>query len=444
MEAKEIISKQNNFSLSNLCVYFDDKSSRDEESGQVDKFVGLRFIDGKLSIHFPVGYKEPDKSDDKQIRLDILNLISVLSSFGSPEAELVRNDFRSKQQNVDFPVHAYLFIISDFLNHGYYQQKEQLYKLGTSGKINWSRTIKQVRPQIADESPVYLEFITQKNLHNENALLTLIHKYCVYESFQKLGFLFSSYKPQKPALSFNKSLFTSVIKSKIASTFNEKELLLFKNMLDMINYLDNSSEKKDFIYGTNNFHHVWEQLVDLVYGEKDKGKFYPKVYWKLGEKKETFTFGNSEKRNSLRPDTIMITNRGESNQEIFVLDSKYYRYGATKNPNHLPDSGSVVKQLAYAEYIDNPKNRSKLPDGVGENITDSSIYNAFIMPAENLAPQNIGYVSADYVLSQEADTATKSYHKIYGILLDVKSIMYKHIPKDKKLIEELADIIEKN
>ena len=37
------------FSLSDLCVYFDDKSSRDEESGQVDKFVGLRFLDGKLS-----------------------------------------------------------------------------------------------------------------------------------------------------------------------------------------------------------------------------------------------------------------------------------------------------------------------------------------------------------------------------------------------------------
>lgn len=138
----------------------------------------------------------------------------------------------------------------------------------------------------------------------------------------------------------------------------------------------------------------------------------------------------------------MITERGESNQKIFVLDSKYYRYGATKNPNHLPDSGSVVKQLAYAEYIDNPKNRSKLPAEVGENISDSSIYNAFIMPAENLTPQNIGYVSSDYVLSQEADTATKSYHKIYGILLDVRTIMYHHIPHDCQMMANLAKVIE--
>ena len=66
------------------------------------------------------------------------------------------------------------------------------------------------------------------------------------------------------------------------------------------------------------------------------------------------------------------------------------------------------------------------------------------MPAENIAPQNIGYVSADYVLPKDLEKAEKPYHKIYGILLDVKSIMYKHIPKDKKLIEELADIIENN
>ena len=441
METNKIISKQKNFSLSDLCVYFDEKSSRDEESGQVDKFVGLRFIDGKLSIHFPVGYKKAESSDDKQIRLDILNLISVLSSFGSPEAELVRNDFLSKQQNVEFPIHAYLFIISDFLNHGYYQKKEQIYKRGTSGKINWSRTIKQVRPQIADESPVYLEFTTQKTLHNENALLTLIHKYCVYESFQKLGFLFSSYKAQKPALSFNKSLFCSVIKFKIASTFNEKELMLFKNMLDMINYLDNSSEKKDFIYGTNNFHHIWEQLVDSVYGEKDKESFYPKVYWRLNGSSKAFVF-DSEKQNSLRPDTIMITNRGKPNQKIFVLDSKYYRYGVTHEPKHLPDSASVVKQLAYAEYIDNPKNRSNLPAEVGGNISNSSIYNAFIMPAENLAPQNIGYVSADYVLPKDLEKAEKSYHKIYGILLDVRSLMHRHIPHDKQMIANLSRVIE--
>ena len=433
--------RNKNVSLSDLCVYFDAENSRDEETGLVDKFVGLRFVDGKLSVHFPVGYAKPENADDRQIRLDILNLISVLSSFGTPESLLHQTDVRLKSTQVTFPIHAYLFVINDFLNHGYYKSKEQIYKRAPSGKISWSRTIKQVRPQIANENAVYLEFITHRTNHNEAELITLIHKFCVHESFCKLGFLFSSFVPAKPPIAFNKNFFTSILQAKIAHTFNESELLLFKNMLDIILYLDNSADKENFIFGTNNFHHIWEQLVDSVYGEKDKEKFYPKVYWHLNGSKADFSFGNSEKRNSLRPDTIMIQNRGKPEQKIFVLDSKYYQYGATKNPNHLPDSASVVKQLAYAEYIDNTEIRSKLPEDVRFFIKSGNIYNAFIMPADNESPENIGYVSAEYVLPQDSEQAEKPYHQIYGILLDIRTLMHSHRPHNIQAIAELAQKI---
>ena len=433
--------RNKNVSLSDLCVYFDAENSRDEETGLVDKFVGLRFVDGKLSIHFPVGYAKPENADDRQIRLDILNLISVLSSFGTPESLLHQTDIRIKSTQVTFPIHAYLFVINDFLNHGYYKPKEQIYKRASSGKISWSRTIKQVRPQIANENAVYLEFITHRTNHNEAELITLIHKFCVHESFCKLGFLFSSFVPAKPPIAFNKNFFTSILQAKIAHTFNENEILLFKNMLDIILYLDSSSDKENFIFGTNNFHHIWEQLVDSVYGEKDKEKFYPKVYWRLNGSKADFSFGNSEKRNSLRPDTIMIQNRGKPEQKIFVLDSKYYQYGATKNPNHLPDSASVVKQLAYAEYIDNTEIRSKLPEDVRFFIKSGNIYNAFIMPADNESPENIGFVSADYALPQDSEQAEKPYHQIYGILLDIRTLMHSHRPHNIQAIAELAQKI---
>ena len=352
-----------------------------------------------------------------------------------------QTDIRLKSTQVTFPIHAYLFVINDFLNHGYYKPKEQIYKRASSGKISWSRTIKQVRPQIANENAVYLEFITHRTNHNEAELITLIHKFCVYESFCKLGFLFSSFVPAKPPIAFNKNFFTSILQAKIAHTFNENEILLFKNMLDIILYLDSSSDKENFIFGTNNFHHIWEQLVDSVYGEKDKEKFYLKVYWRLNGSKADFSFGNSEKRNSLRPDTIMIQNRGKPEQKIFVLDSKYCQYGATKNPNHLPDSASVVKQLAYAEYIDNTEIRSKLPEDVRFFIKSGNIYNAFIMPADNESPENIGYVSAEYVLPQDSEQAEKPYHQIYGILLDIRTLMHSHRPHNIQAIAELAQKI---
>lgn len=427
-------SKQN--SLKDFCIYFDNSRQNDLSENEVDKFVGLKYSENKLQIYFPVGYAHSDSADEKQIRKEILNLISVLSSFGEKCEMLKASDLFSKSSDVLFPIHAYLFIISDFLNHGYFTQKETVYKKSPSGKINWLRTIKQVRPQLVNESIFYFDFITQHTDYNQNELISQIHKFCVYECFSKIGYLFSSFIPQKPAIKFNKILFNSVIKIQAAKTFNENNLLLFKNMLDVINYLDSSNENKNFIYGTQNFHHIWEALVDSVYGEKDKEKFYPKVYWKLKNGKSY----SQDKFNSLRPDTIMITNRGKPGQKIFVIDSKYYRYGATKNPNHLPDSSSVVKQIAYAQYIENTNN--KIPDDVQKNLNPQKIYNAFIMPSDNQLPQNIGYSSADYVFPKSDTEPVSSYSKIHGILLDIKQLMFRHIPRDKEAIITLSNLIE--
>ena len=431
-------------SLSSCCVYFgEDKNDAESLS---EKFVGLKYADGKLKVYFPVGYRKPDESNnppekvEKEIRRNILNLIHVLKAFGEKNDNLSSSPLIAKNQKTCFPVHAYLFIIRDFLSNGYYVQKENLYSKSPFGKASWSRTIKSVKPQFVDFQPFYFDFITQKTNYSQAELISQIHKFCVHECFSKLGFLFSSFLPEKSELKLNKNLFATTIKKAMAQTFNENNLLLFKNMLDVLNFLDENSENKKFIYGTQNFHIIWEKLVDTIFGESDKDDFYPKVYWKLKNERreeEQFNFKTGEKCNSLRPDTIMITNREKAGQKIFVLDSKYYRYGATKIKNHLPDSASIVKQLAYAEYIE--KNDS-IPEKVKQNRSENSIFNAFIMPACTQKIENIGYASADYIHC--SDKAEKSWHKIHGILLDTKTLMEHTVKKDNELIEQLAKAIE--
>ena len=411
------------------CVYFgEDKNDAESLS---EKFVGLKCTDGKLKIYFPVGYRKPDEKTDspaeieKEVRKNILNLIQILRTFGEKEDNLSSSPLISKNRNVAFPVHAYLFIIRDFLSNGYYVQKETQYSKSQGGKVSWSRTIKSVKPQFIDFQPFYFDFITQKTNYSQAELISQIHKFCVHECFSKLGFLFSSFLPEKSELKLNKNLFIAVIKKAMTQTFNENNLLLFKNMLDVLNFLDENSENKEFIYGTQNFHVIWEKLIDRIFGETDKEDFYPKVYWKLKNKKgseERFEFRTDEKHNSLRPDTIMITNRAKTGQKIFVLDSKYYRYGATGIKNHLPDSASIVKQFAYAEYIE--KNDS-IPEKIKRNRTENSIFNAFIMPACVQKIENIGYAGADYILAEKDSSDVsfvpeKSWHKIHGILLDTK------------------------
>lgn len=434
-------------SLESLCRYFDKEVKTD--SGEVDKFVGLRYQNGNLEIHFPVGYSKVEATDEKEknklLRKDILNLISILSTYGKKEEMIAQSDFISPKNDVFFPIHAYIFIITDFMNHGYYRQKESYYKRGTSGKINWARTIKQVRPSIVNEQAVYFNFITKNINYNEEDLITKIHQYCVSECFKKLGFLFCSYVPEKVSIKFNKKLFTSVLKSKMATTFNENNLLLFKNMIEVINFLDNdNNDKKEFIYGTNKFHHIWETLVDEVYGEEDKENYYPKIKWQFTDGKEDFTYSNpKDKKNSLRPDTIMITSPKTTDQKIFVLDSKYYQYGETHWNSDLPGSDSIIKQIAYAQFIEKSKEKqeSKIPKEIRFFINSNSIYNAFILPAnkknhQDSLPKNVGYAITDYIGEDI------HYSKIHCILLDTRSLMYNHVRKSSAEIEKLANLIE--
>lgn len=63
------------------------------------------------------------------------------------------------------------------------------------------------------------------------------------------------------------------------------------------------------------------------------------------------------------PDTVMLYNG-----KVYILDAKYYRYGNTHKPEHLPDSSSINKQITYGEYIQSM------------GIENDSLFNAFLMP----------------------------------------------------------------
>ena len=172
-------------SLSYSCVYFgEDKSDAESLS---EKFVGLKCTDGKLKIYFPVGYRKPDEKNnspaeiEKEVRRNILNLIQILRRFGEKEDNLSALPLPVKNQKVDFPIHAYLFIIRDFLSNGYYVQKETLYSKSPGGKVSWNRTIKSVKPQFLDFQPFYFDFITQQINYSK-----YIYKLISFEKFIEL------------------------------------------------------------------------------------------------------------------------------------------------------------------------------------------------------------------------------------------------------------------
>lgn len=267
--------ERSSFSLFDACVY-------NANLNEKDCFVGVKYENESLRINFPLGYKKA--LTEEELKKDVLNLLGLLSSVSDANESFIQTQKFARKENVVFPIHAYLYLIKDFLTSGYYFEKEVVYSKSTRGKANWAKTARQIKPLLQDDSVFYTEFITRRTQHNENELISQIHQYCVWESFTKIGWLFSSFVPTKPRLRFNKSLFLSIIKTKLSQTFNEKTMLLFNYMIDVIEFLDKSSESKNFTYGTNEFEYIWESMVDSAFGEKNKTKYYPHCYWDIDGK----------------------------------------------------------------------------------------------------------------------------------------------------------------
>ncbi len=397
---------------------------------KTDTFVGLEFDGKNYTVSFPLGYAIASEDDDKLLREDLLLLFYTLALY-SNHTESKSGFKREKDAATETPMYAYIYIIMDFVTRGYYKEGIVEYASSKRGKIHWNRTIKQKKPVIQEADIYYLDFITKKNVINENDLITLIHQYCVYLSFIRFGWLFTDYEPPEPQIPIHRQWFSAALQEKLCRTFNDANKMLFANMLKIINNEpDEGMRETSFTFGTNRFEYVWEKMIDTAFGISDKQRYFPKTKWKLAHN------GKEYDNSKLEPDTIMLYNNN-----IYVLDAKYYKYGATKNSFDLPESASINKQITYGEYIDAQADL-KNPDSV--------IYNAFLMPFDknHWAEENAGtlhYAGEAVALWKDAGEGRgKEYEHIQGILLDVKHLMQIAEKRSETDIRQLAEIIEEH
>lgn len=387
-----------------------------------DKFVGIKKDENLYKIFFPLGFRLSE--NEKEVRQDILLLINILAKFTNKKEYEFYNGINIKEYTSS-PVQAYLYIIKDYFERGIYKEREVHYHVANRGKIDWRKTIKFQKPIIQDSDIFYLDYIVKKNTINENELITIVHQYCVYESFEKFGWLFISYVPPKPKIRLTRKMMVSVVNNKLQDTFNDQNRQLFRNLLSILKFDDNDTDSQ-FKYGTYNFEYIWEKMIDNVFGISEKEKYFPRTTWYL---LNNVDFNNS----MLQPDTIMIYQ-----DKIYVLDAKYYKYGQTANPNDLPKSSSINKQITYGEYIAKGKKFQK----EGKNPI---VYNAFIMPYN--AYYNKFHTCNNMLVIGTAKSSwkydKKEYENVVGVLLDVKHLMRINGRLDFNEIKNLANLIEK-
>lgn len=407
-----------------------------------DRFVGIKGDHNNLMVYFPCGYELPKEKGD--LRLEIRELFNVLAEFTTEDDRVLEIDRNAATVSVSFPIQAYRNVIEYYLDKGrYYADTETTYRISDTGDIDWERTIKKCDPLVLMDSSgnnpsfMFQSHVRKHKTPQKNELITKIHKFCVYESFKKLGIIYTPLVPEKPDLEIvptDKAKIDScinIIYQKRVEKKNDQDDKLFESMINMLKYYGNDNDEKQYYFGTDKFEHVWERLIDKVFGvsKEEKQKYFPRAYWRVVVGKES-----GKKQHPLEPDSIMILKSENGENEYYVLDAKYYRFGITGSISNLPNSSDINKQITYGAFV-------KMKAG------GKSPYNAFIMPYNK--NDNLFGVDSDLVNSAVAsgdwiDHEREPHEKIQGILIDTKTLLYRYRSiSNERLKQKLADEIKK-
>lgn len=398
-------------------------------TGKIDNsFIGIKIKNNIIEFYYPESYQLADyKSNFKEFRKDILSILGTIKI--AKTLSLNKAKIESSLSNNNFAILSYLWIIKDYLNNGFYVNREKEFKTNQRGKINWKRTMKN-QPIISGNNLIYKDIVVEVRNSFDNIIVD-IHKYCVKKSIDFIGWLFNLNSKSIDTKPFNNSIknqYLHALRVEIDKSFDDYKKLRLNHMLKVLEGLDGENNNDEFVYGVDSYYYIFERMIDSIFGnQKNLKEFNPKANWYLA--KDSFKKNPSSK---LRPDTILINN--EMNI-AYIFDSKYYRFGITNETTDLPETTSIQKQITYGDYL--KKN---------SNIKVKDIRNAFILPYNmysNKFNTNdlIHYIG--FSMAEWKENTENKYESIYAFLIDMKHVIQfwnKHNHEDD--IDTLIKLIE--
>lgn len=383
-----------------------------------DNYVGIKFLDDSVKVYFPLSYEIP--SDNSECRKSIIGLLKTISI----ERILNKGDSKYSLNNGkdrEVPINSFLWVINDYLNNGLYSDKEKIYVRGKNGKINWKRTL-NTKFYVSNNSAIYLDPYVEKNTLEDN-IITDIHAYCVSVSIDYIGWIFGNIPRPNNNIRVDKiSYYISVLNKELLHSFDDKKKALLMNMKKILEMSGGEYKSKLKDVGTNNYEFIWEYMVNSVYGNLDPKMYFPNSKYNL------IGFDNEFDSSSLRPDTVL-----EVGEDLYILDSKYYKYGISKNPLDLPNTDSIQKQITYGDHAKNKIKKHK------------NIFNAFIIPynkSDNKfgLEKNIEYVG---FAKSSWRNSNELYDHISVILIDTKFVIDCYNRQEDNEMSKLLASIQK-
>lgn len=321
------------------------------------KFVGITFTKNIVIVVFPKGYEL--SSNQFILRQHIRLLIDVFSRY---EAEKKVHEEESKLLTGKYGsvknIQSMIWMIEDYIENGIFIQRENLYNINGSQRINWSKTIKTQNPIIINNSPFYLDLVTKKHSINLQNSITLIHQYVIQESLKQLGWLFEYEEVEDMCEApFDDEQSIYILDLAIQQTFSDREMLLFNYLKSFILGSNDNSENSMYLFATQYFHWIWEHIcLSLFSNNEEEVLSPPNPYWMVKGKKSL---------TSQIPDVMF-----RKEKAIYILDAKYYQ--VDKAPQKLPGWKDLVKQMFYRHTLLQQKEYS-----------DYEIVNIFLFPKDH-------------------------------------------------------------
>lgn len=369
-----------------------------------DSFVGFRIIGNDIHFYYPESYRFDMNAPT--VRNDIIDLLRTIDIAKTSSKDISKANNIVKQSG-DFALLSYLWVIKDFLANGFYINREKRYKMNQSGRVNWKKTMQQ-QPIVSNGNIIYPKLVVEVKSSVDNILVE-IHKYCVKKSIDFIGWLFnlnSNFIETKPFNESVKRLYVATLEEELFKTFDDDKRLRLQHLLKVIVGLDARDNESEFVYGVDSYPYIFERMIDSIFGNiKDLRDFNPKAKWQLV--RNNFLETNSS---VLRPDTIIV-----KENDVFILDSKFYRFGYTGKEEDLPETTSIQKQITYGDYI--KKNVTKIRIG--------HIYNAFLLPYDKTrtvfkSSNNIQYIG--FAKSSWKDNK-ENHELIHSFLIDLHHVV---------------------
>lgn len=389
-------------------------------------FVGIKFEDNSVNLFVPQVFRQ-----DENRKQDLLLFLKSLAIAKSLEKESVKTG--KKANNEVWPIDSYLWVIHDYLENGFYYNREKIYSKSNSGKIEWKKTLKQV-PIYSDGNVIYDKLVTSK-MTASNDIVAQTYKLCLKQSLERIGWIFNYnfYIEVQQMFSVNEMI--NSIKKELNQTFDDVKKLRYNHLLKILTNSDgNNLISNAYSYGIENYYYVFETMVDKLFDgikKSEKKKYNPNGYWQLNNQK-------AKKASELRPDTIL-----KRNDVTYILDAKMYQYGVTHDVKDLPETQSIQKQITYGDHAYH-----------NHKLHDTKVRNAFILPYNKKLEifiedpntlkyndGNLAYFGQAYTDWRDGDQQ-KDYEKVYAFGIDFNYLLRNYKTIDTDIINNLCTVIE--